>query len=68
MTHSNRVAIVQRPPVTKETLLHPVIEERFEEAPSSTVRSVLPDASHDSFTDGPLFQPDDYECAAGDDQ
>ncbi|MGH8942856.1 MAG: hypothetical protein ACRDWF_08585 [Acidimicrobiia bacterium] len=29
MTHSIRVAIVQRPPVTKETPLHPVIEERF---------------------------------------
>ena len=43
--------------LTKETLLHPVIGERFEKAPTSTVRAVVPDASHDSFTDGPLFQP-----------
>jgi predicted dienelactone hydrolase len=43
--------------ITKETLLHPAIGERFESAPSSAVRAVFPDASHDSFTDGPLFQP-----------
>ena len=43
--------------LTKETLLHPVIGERFEMAHSSTVRAVVPDASHDSFTDGPQFQP-----------
>ena len=43
--------------LTKETLLHPVIGERFEKAPTWTVRAVVPDASHDNFTDGPLFQP-----------
>jgi len=43
--------------LTKETILHPVIGERFEAAGSSAVRAVVPDASHDSFTDGPLFQP-----------
>lgn len=43
--------------ITKETFLHPVIGERFESASSSAVRVVVPDASHDSFTDGPLLQP-----------
>ncbi len=43
--------------LTKETLMHPTIGERFEVATSSAVRAVVPDASHDSFTDGPLFQP-----------
>jgi predicted dienelactone hydrolase len=43
--------------LTKETLMHPTIGERFEAAGSSAVRAVVPDASHDSFTDGPLFQP-----------
>jgi predicted dienelactone hydrolase len=43
--------------LTKETILHPVIGARFESAPSSAVRAVVPDATHDSFTDGPLFQP-----------
>jgi dienelactone hydrolase len=43
--------------LTKETVLHPTIGERFEAASASAVRAVVPDASHDSFTDGPLFQP-----------
>jgi dienelactone hydrolase len=43
--------------ITKETFLHPVIGERFESAGSSAVRVVVPDASHDSFTDGPLLRP-----------
>jgi len=43
--------------LTKETLLHPAIGNRFEAARSSAVRAVVPDASHDNFTDGPLFQP-----------
>ena len=43
--------------LTKETLLHPTIGERFEAAGSSAVRAVVPDASHDNFTDGPLFRP-----------
>jgi predicted dienelactone hydrolase len=43
--------------LTKETLLHPTIGERFEAAGTSAVRAVVPDASHDNFTDGPLFQP-----------
>lgn len=43
--------------LTKETQLHEVIGERFEHASAPVVRAVLPDASHDSFTDGPLFQP-----------
>ena len=43
--------------LTKETDLHPVIGERFETAPAAAVRAVVPDASHDSFTDGPLFEP-----------
>ena len=43
--------------LTKETDLHPIIGERFEAAPASAVRAVVPDASHDSFTDGPLFHP-----------
>lgn len=43
--------------LTKETPLHPVIGERFEAAQISAVRAVVPDASHDSFTDGPLFEP-----------
>ncbi len=43
--------------LTKEARLHPAIGERFEAARSPMVRAVVPDASHDSFTDGPLFQP-----------
>lgn len=43
--------------LTKEAQLHEVIGERFEEASASVVRAVLPHASHDSFTDGPLFHP-----------
>ena len=43
--------------LTKETDLHPAIGERFEAARAAAVRAVVPDASHDSFTDGPLFQP-----------
>jgi dienelactone hydrolase len=43
--------------LTKEALMHPAIGERFEAARFSTVRAVVPDASHESFTDGPLFQP-----------
>jgi dienelactone hydrolase len=43
--------------LTKETVLHPVLGERFESSHAAAVRAVVPDASHDSFTDGPLFQP-----------
>lgn len=43
--------------LTKETQLHEEIGRRFERASASVVRAVLPEASHDSFTDGPLFQP-----------
>lgn len=43
--------------LTKETVMHPTIRERFEAARSPMVRAVVPDASHDSFTDGPLFHP-----------
>lgn len=43
--------------LTKETVIHPTLGEHFETAGSLAVRAVVPDASHDSFTDGPLFQP-----------
>lgn len=43
--------------LTKETQLHPVIGERFEDAAAQAVRVVIPDAEHDSFTDGALFRP-----------
>ncbi|HEU4319688.1 MAG TPA: hypothetical protein VFS66_06365 [Acidimicrobiia bacterium] len=43
--------------LTKETVMHETIGERFEAAESSAVRAVVPDASHDSFSDGPLFRP-----------
>ena len=43
--------------LTKEAVLNPVIGERFETAHTPAVRAVVPDASHDSFTDGPLFRP-----------
>jgi dienelactone hydrolase len=42
--------------LTKETVIHPAIDQRLEGA-ASAVRAVVPDAAHDSFTDGPLFRP-----------
>lgn len=43
--------------VTKETALHPVIGDRFEEAGAGAFRVVVPAARHDQFADGPLLAP-----------
>jgi dienelactone hydrolase len=43
--------------LTKETRLHPAIAARFEESAAPAVRAVIPDATHDSFTDGAMFRP-----------
>lgn len=43
--------------LTKETFLAPTIGEHIEEFAAPAVRAVIPDAAHDDFTDGPLFQP-----------
>lgn len=43
--------------LTKETSLHPEIHRRFETAGEGAYRVVVPDASHDDFADGALFQP-----------
>jgi predicted dienelactone hydrolase len=43
--------------LTKETSLAPTIGEHLEESAAPAVRAVIPDAAHDNFTDGPLFQP-----------
>lgn len=41
--------------VTKERSVHPVIEERYEEA--GALRVVVPAAAHDHFADAALFRP-----------
>ncbi len=43
--------------LTKETELHPALAEAFEAGGSGSYRVVVPSAAHDSFTDGPRFQP-----------
>ena len=43
--------------LTKETWLHPVIGARFEAAGAGAYRVVIPEATHQQFTDGPLFAP-----------
>lgn len=43
--------------LTKETQLHPALAALFEEGGRDTFRVVVPAASHDAFTDGPMFRP-----------
>ena len=43
--------------LTKEAVLHPVLHERFEGGRAGNLRVVIPDASHDGFADGALFEP-----------
>lgn len=43
--------------LTKEAELHPALAEAFEAGGSGGYRVVVPAAAHDSFTDGPRFQP-----------
>jgi hypothetical protein len=43
--------------LTKEAELHPVLAHAFEDGGSDGYRVVVPAAAHDSFTDGPRFQP-----------
>lgn len=43
--------------LTKETEIHPVLEEAFEQAGKGTFRVVVLAASHEQFADGSLFQP-----------
>lgn len=43
--------------LTKETELHPVLAERFEAGGEGTFRVVVAAATHDAFTDGPMFHP-----------
>lgn len=43
--------------LTKETTMHPVLEAVFEAGGPGTFRVVVPAATHDAFTDGPMFQP-----------
>jgi alpha-beta hydrolase superfamily lysophospholipase len=43
--------------LTKETALHPALAERFEAAGEGAYRVVIPEARHEQFADGPLFQP-----------
>lgn len=43
--------------LTKETTMHPALEKVFEAGGPGTVRVVVPTATHDAFTDGPMFQP-----------
>ena len=43
--------------LTKETELHPALAALFEAAPADAYRVVVPDATHDAFTDGPRFVP-----------
>jgi pimeloyl-ACP methyl ester carboxylesterase len=43
--------------LTKEAELHPVLAQAFEAGGPDGYRVVVPAASHDSFTDGPRFQP-----------
>ena len=43
--------------LTKETFLHPEIARTFEAAGDGAYRVVIPEAKHDQFADGALFQP-----------
>jgi Platelet-activating factor acetylhydrolase, isoform II len=43
--------------LTKEIELHPRLAALFEAGGEGTFRVVVPAATHDGFTDGPLFQP-----------
>lgn len=43
--------------LTKEAELHPALARAFEAGGSGGYRVVVPAAAHDSFTDGPRFQP-----------
>jgi hypothetical protein len=43
--------------ITKEQTLHPAILALFAKVRSGSYRVVLPEAAHDSFTDGPLLLP-----------
>ncbi len=43
--------------LTKEAELHPALAEAFEAGGPGGYRVVVPAAAHDSFTDGPRFQP-----------
>ncbi len=43
--------------LTKETFLAPTTGELLEESAAPSVRVVVPEAAHDNFTDGPLFEP-----------
>lgn len=43
--------------LTKEAELHPALANAFEVGGSGGYRVVVPAAAHDSFTDGPRFQP-----------
>jgi hypothetical protein len=43
--------------LTKETEIHPALAATFELSGTGTFRVVLPEATHDQFADGPLFQP-----------
>jgi hypothetical protein len=43
--------------LTKESVIHPVLAERFEAGGAGTFRVVVPAAAHDQFGDGALFKP-----------
>jgi dienelactone hydrolase len=43
--------------LTKERELHPALAALFEEGGRNTFRVVVPAASHDEFSDGPMFRP-----------
>ena len=43
--------------LTKETLIHPELERRFETAAGDTFRVVVPAARHDHFSDTAMFAP-----------
>ncbi len=43
--------------LTKDAELHPALVQAFEEGGAGGYRVVVPAAAHDSFTDGPRFQP-----------
>ena len=43
--------------LTKEPEIHPALAATFELSGTGTFRVVVPEATHDQFADGPLFQP-----------
>lgn len=43
--------------LTKEAEIHPALAATFEQSGTGTFRVVVPAATHDQFTDGPLLQP-----------